>query len=102
MKDFFFDIQTREFLLDANGIATTNNPSVQNGGIFLASSGANPQLPMLGIGLIPQVINGSESQLTYELNRWISQVKQDGATLATWTARKIPGGNDVVTKISYI
>jgi hypothetical protein len=102
MKDLQFDIITREIVMVNNDFATTKNPSIQNGGILLYSKGANPLLPLFGIGLIPEVIEGNAKVLTYEMNRWKFQAVQDGATLAQWSA--IPGARNTNTEIdiSYI
>lgn len=102
MNDLEFDIVTRELVMVKGDFATTTNPSVQNGGSILYSRGANPLAPMIGIGLIPEVIEGTPKVLTYELNRWQSMAYADGATLAQWTAIPSPRNSDVLTDISYL
>lgn len=86
MNDIAFDITTREIFMQKDDFLTTTNPSVQNGGILLYGRGMNPLLPMFGIGLIPEVIEGNTRDFTYELNRWQAMAILDGATLAKWTA----------------
>jgi hypothetical protein len=107
MQDILFDITTREIVLigagDNSDFETTGNPSIQNGGILLYSRGANIDLPMVGIGLIPDVINGPVSDFTFEMNRWRAQAIADQATLARWTPQKISSGAIAsLTEISYL
>lgn len=85
MQDLHFDLPTRELTMKNNDFVLTANPSVQNGGNLLYSKGANPELPMFGIGLIPDVINGPTRGLVFQLNRWKAQAILDGATLAEWS-----------------
>lgn len=92
MKDIAFDITTREIVMKNNDFALTKNPSQQNGAIVLMSKGANPLNPVLGIGLLPGIINAPSTALTYDMNRWKSQVINDGATLARWEAPVTPKG----------
>lgn len=102
MQDLQFDIVTRELVMKNNDFVLTANPSVQNGGNLLYSRGANPLLPMFGIGLIPEIIEGNPKVLTYEMNRWKFQAIQDGATLAEWTATPSARNSTTLTDISYI
>ena len=100
MFDLKFDIVTREIVWTNNDFVIETNPSEQNAGILLYSRVAIIQSPISGIGL-EQVINSGLSKTTYEMNRWQQQVKQDGASIATWGA--ITNGNDVAinTNVSY-
>lgn len=100
--DLQFDVVNRELIMKNNDFATTTNPSVQNGGILAYSRGANPLAPMFGIGLVPQVINGPAPNLAVELNRWVVQAFQDGATLCKWTGQAVAREADVDLKISYL
>lgn len=103
MLDIVFDIGTREIVLKNNDFKLTDNPSVQNGGIIEASKGANPLQPTLGIGLLPGIIGGPSRRITYEMNRWRTQVIADGATLAKWTPGPMVGRNVTVkSEISYL
>lgn len=102
MQDLQFDIVTRELVMDKNDFVITKNPSIQNGGNLLYSRGANPLLPMYGIGLIPEVIEGNAKVLTYEMNRWKFQAVQDGATLAQWTATPGQRNSSTEIDISYL
>lgn len=104
--DISFDITQREISMFGSGASsdfqTTTNPSVQNGGIALFSLCADPLFPMFGIGLVPQIINGPQTDLAYELNRWVAMAILDGATLAKWTSVQ-QGGNAVPDiQISYL
>lgn len=104
MNDIRFNIATREidFTPDGSDFAVTSNPSVQNGGILLYSLGAFPLTPMLGVGLVPQVINGARRDFIYCLNRWQQQGYQDGATLAKWTIQDLPQHEEaLINEVSY-
>lgn len=101
MHDILFSIVTREIVMDNDDFAVTENPSVQNGGILLYSLGAIPLLPMYGVGLVPQVINGARRDLVYQLNRWQQQAYQDGATLAKWEITPHNGDEELLNQVSY-
>lgn len=96
MLDIVFDIITREIVMTGSGVtsdfATTDNPSVQNGGILLRSKVAVLTNPMYGIGLPEQVMGSHASVVTAELNRWKAMCIKDGGTLAKWAATVSPQG----------
>jgi hypothetical protein len=99
--DIQFDIVTREIVMKDNDFTTTENPSVQNGGILLYSRCTNLGQPMAGIGM-EEVIGADMTKTAYELNRWQQMAKDDGATIAKWSAIQLP--NNVVgfqTEVSY-
>lgn len=100
MIDIEFDIRTREIVFKDNDFKLTKNPSVQNGGIILYSSCANPLAPMVGIGIL-EVIGGNMTKGTFEMNRWQAQALNDGATIASWSAKPIKNDFEVLTKVSY-
>ena len=102
MDDLLFDIIAREIVMDANDFSTTSNPSVQNAGIIAYSRGANPLLPMMGIGLTPQVVNGSVKEFVFELNRWQAQTLGDGATLAKWSITPSVSSAATLMEASYL
>lgn len=99
--DIQFDITTREIVFKNNDFELTKNASVQNGGILLYSRGANPVSPMLGVGIL-DIINGNMTRATFELNRWQAQAKNDGATIAAWTAEPLNGSANILTEVSYV
>ena len=113
MSNTFFDIQfdpvAREIVLTAPlgsasmDMVTTVNPSVQNGAILQYSRCTNLVYPMFGIGM-EQVFGSDMSILAFEMNRWKTQAKQDGATLAKWTSSILSGINNflVAIQISYL
>lgn len=101
MNDILFDVSTREIVMVGNDFAQTPDPSVQNGGILLYGRCFNPLLPMFGIGLTPEIINGNTRDLTYEQNRWVSQAVLDGATIASWSGTTTPQNANIVNNISY-
>ncbi len=102
MKCLQFDVKTREVVRRNNDFVLTDNPSQQNAGIILFSKGAFPLNPMLGIGLIPQVINGPAPVFTFEMNRWQFQVINDGATLARWSNKFVNNEAILNLNISYL
>lgn len=102
MTDIEFDITTREIVLaEDDDFSVIENPSVQNGGIIQYSRCAFVNNPMLGIGM-EQIINSNDISAAYEMNRWQSQCKNDGATIAKWSGTT--NGNNLVvkTQISYL
>lgn len=106
MYDLQFDITTREIVLsdplgsESLDVVTTDNPSVQNGGILLYARCPNVVYPMFGIG-IEDIMNTNSAAAAFEMNRWQQQAKLDGATIAKWTATT--QGNEITLsqKISY-
>lgn len=103
MNDLAFNLVTREitFLPDGSDFAVTAHPSVQNGGILLYALCPNPDLPMYGIGLFPEIAGGTSQLLVYFLNRWQQQAYQDGATVAKWSIKSVNGQEALVTQVSY-
>lgn len=102
MNDIAFSIVTREIGMANNDFAVTDNPSVQNGGILLYAPCFNLVLPIFGVALVPQVINGARRDLVFTLNRWQQQCYQDGATLAQWSLKQLPGTQEqLINEISY-
>jgi len=98
-----FDPVTREVVRKNNDFVLTTNPSDQNAGIILFSKGAFPLTPMLGIGLVPQVINGPVPVFTFEMNRWQFQMINDGATFARWSNRFLANQiADINIQASYL
>lgn len=103
MKDIWFDISTREIRMKNNDFSTTDNPSVQNGGIIECGKGINPEQPQLGVGILPGIQGGPVDRFVYEMNRWKAQCIEDGATLAYWNPAGIVGNRAKVKSfISYL
>lgn len=102
MLDINFDITTREIVMKNNDFTTTENPSVQNGGNILYSRCANSLQPMTGIGIL-EIIGANGSKAAFEMNRWQAQTLNDGATIAKWASKMLPG-NDIAIDIkqSYL
>ena len=102
MLDLKFDIRTRELVLTDGDFVSTENPSIQNGGIIQFSRCAFLSNPMLGIGM-EDVINANDVKTAYEMNRWQQQAKSDGATVARWTAKKIENnGIETHTEVDWL
>lgn len=109
MKDLAFDFTTRELIMKgqlndgSQDLTTTDNPSVQNGGILLISRCDRLSNPMLGVGLDVQEMNSSGVNMAFEVNRWQAECLNDGATLAkgevTFKAAKEA---DLKIEISYL
>lgn len=72
--------------------ATTDNPSVQNGGILLTSRVAILSSPMNGAAVFEQAMGGHISDATKELNRWKAMCITDGAKMAKWNGSLSPAG----------
>jgi hypothetical protein len=100
--NLLFDIITREINYINGNFGLTENPSIQCGGIIEFSRCAFINTPMLGIGM-EDTINANDSKTAYEMNRWQSQCKTDGATLAKWSSENLVGNKiQVNTSISYL
>ena len=101
MLDVAFDIVTREIVMKDNDFATTDNPSIQNGGILLYSRCARLQFPMAGIGI--EYLMGADMTIAaFEMNRWQIMAKNDGATIARWSAVPfIDNQVAIQTEVSY-
>lgn len=84
MYEILFDINARDCIMAKGDFTITTNPSVQNGGLLLMARATNIFNLIMGIG-INQVRGGTVAQATYEMNRWVQQVKQDGGQ-ANYTA----------------
>lgn len=89
--DILFDPITRDIVLKGNDFITTDNPSVQNGGILLYARASNLLRPDFQIG-IEEVMGSNMGKVTYEMNRWKAMANADGATLVNWSASN--SGND--------
>jgi hypothetical protein len=83
MSDIQFDIDTMDFVIKDGDLVITGNPSEQNGGLFLYTKNCFLSQPLAGIG-INQITNAGIEIIQSELNRWQTQVLNDGARKATW------------------
>lgn len=106
MFDILFDIVKQEIVFSSDGdpssdFETTDNPSVQNGGILLYARVPNNQSIMSGIGFGEQVMSGKMDKVAFELSRWQAQATLDGATLASWTAKNNGNTGIIQTNVSY-
>lgn len=93
MKDLAYDIETMELLIKNGDFVLNSNLSEQNGSLMLYTKNCNLYFPMAGVGIGQQTMNSGTTVLTSELNRWQSQVKNDGAKNANWTPLQDKGGN---------
>ena len=78
--DLLWDVNLRDLAIQNGDFVLTDNPSVQNASILKEARAFSPNNPTFGIGLM-ESINSPVSVLAYEMNRWISQVKSDGAQM---------------------
>lgn len=93
MTDLKYDIATMELAIKDGDFVLNNSISEQNGSLMLYTKNCNLYFPMAGVGLGQQTMNSGIDTLAAELNRWQSQVKQDGAKNATWTPENDVDGN---------
>ena len=92
-----YNTQTREMVINNGDFEINPRCDVQNGAIILESKSAFLSNPQLGIG-IEQTIGSSESTRVVELNRWVIQAEQDGASIAKWNTNN---DNTINIEISY-
>ena len=83
-KDLYFDINTRDILIENGDFALIENCSVQNGSILKEARAFDPLSPNWGVGLM-EIINAPISVVNYEMNRWVAQAHNDGAKIARYT-----------------
>lgn len=100
MIDLEFDINTRDLRIENGDFVMTSNPSVQNGSILKEARCVSPLNAVYGIGLM-ESINSPVSVLVYEMNRWISQVKKDGAKIARFDVTNKNKVSKIDIEISY-
>lgn len=93
MKDLAYNIETMELRLKDGDFDLESNLSEQNGALFLYTKNCNLYFPLAGVGIGQQTMNSSTQEMTYQLNRWQSQVKQDGAKNASWETGTDDDGN---------
>jgi hypothetical protein len=101
MGDLYFNPETRDLIIKNGDFVITDNPSIQNGAIMRDAHCFSIYNPIYGIGL-ERVINSGISKVNYEMNRWKSQVKQDGATQANFDPSSENNIVNVDISISYV
>ena len=102
MSDLLFDTETMDLVIKNGDLVFTDNPSVQNGMIFLKCKCINVYNPILGVGFNP--IGAHNEDIVSQLSRWKQQVKQDGAKIAEYTLMQtgFPMSTaDISIKVSY-
>jgi len=88
MGDLQFDPETRDAVITNGDFTFIANPSVQNGAIIRDAHCFSLRFPIFGIGL-QRIINSPIDRINFEMNRWVQQVKQDGATKAIFIIEPI-------------
>jgi hypothetical protein len=101
MGDLQFNAETRDLVIKNGDFVLETDPSVQNGAIIRDAHCFSIRYPIYGIGL-QRLINANISTINYEMNRWIQQVKTDGAKKASFTASITNGVATVENSISYV
>lgn len=102
MKDILYDIKKRDVVMTANNdFATTDNPSVQNGGLLLLARANNIKNLIMGIG-INQIRGGTVAQAAYEMSRWKQQVKEDGGRGTVNTTSDGEGNVSFTWGVNYL
>lgn len=96
MSDLYFDTVSREIVLTDGDFSLTDNPSTQNGAILQYSRASIMRFPLLGVGM-EQIINSPDATAAYEMNRWQTQCKRDGAQLAKY----INNNSKITAQINY-
>lgn len=93
MKDLSYDISIMELVIKNGDFVLNSSLSEQNGSLFLYTKNCNLNFPLAGVGIGQQTMNSGTQVLASELNRWQSQVKQDGAKNVTWNQSLDDAGN---------
>jgi hypothetical protein len=88
MGDLQFDPATRDAIITNGDFTFIADPSVQNGAVIRDAHCFSLRFPIFGIGL-QRIINSPIDKINFEMNRWVQQVKQDGASKATFTIEAI-------------
>ena len=100
MKDLFWDVNTRDLVIENGDFKMTDNPSVQNATIMKESRCFSVNYPAWGIGLM-ESINSPVQVLVYEMNRWVDQVKKDGAQIAKFDIKNANSVSNIDIEIKY-
>lgn len=89
IQDIKFDPIKRNLVIQDDDFVMTDtvDASTQNGTILLEARAMNLIQPQYGIGFDSQVQGGDVANATFEMNRCVGQVKDDGGQ-ASW--RSIP------------
>jgi hypothetical protein len=101
MGDLKFNPETRDLVIENGDFVIEKNTSVQNGAIIRDAHCFSLRFPIYGIGL-QRIINAPLQVINYEMNRWVTQVKNDGAKKATFTAEIVDKVAIINNSISYL
>ena len=91
MTDLLYNLDTMDISIKNGDFEINNDVSQQNAGLILQTEHDYLLNPLLGIG-IENVINSNFNVLEFELNRWKTQVLNDGAIEASWSINKDVNG----------
>ena len=100
MGDLKFNPETRDLEIENGDFVIQSNPSVQNGAVIRDAHCFSLRFPIYGIGM-QNMLNAPISSINFEMNRWVSQVKTDGATKANFTVSLVDGLATINNTISY-
>jgi hypothetical protein len=101
MADLQFNPETRDLVIINGDFVIISDASVQNGAIIRDAHCFSTRYPIYGIGL-QLVINAPLSTINFEMNRWVSQVKSDGATRANFKAELADKVAKISNTVSYV
>lgn len=105
MKDFSFDITTRELILSSGDFTIAQDVSVQSGGILAFSEGFSTLYPTLGVG-ITELLNKNLLAVSPMLAMWKQQCLNDGAKVADYSIDTVNSGTveqgvEITTQTNY-
>jgi hypothetical protein len=95
--DLKFDVNKMELVVENGDFVLESNLSSQRGGLFLYTKNANLYFPLLGVGISGLINSDRSTQISY-LNRWQSQILEDGAKTASFS---IDDNMVIQTQCSY-
>ncbi len=101
MTDILFDAEKREIVIENGDFKLTDNPSVQNGARIRDCKCVSLRFPTFGIGL-PSLMNTDATRINFEMERWVKQVRDDGATKASFTINMVGGVANITNNVSYV
>ena len=98
--DILWDISARDLTIENGDFVLQSNSSAVNGGVIKECDIVDPTNPYYGIGL-SDAINAPVDVATFQMNRWISQVKRDGAVMANFSITNKDNITNIAINIQY-
>lgn len=101
ISDLKYDTELMDIVIENGDFKLNNSVSEQNGALILNTKNINIDFPIIGVG-INDVLNSDLLTIKSYLNRWKSQVLQDGAISAEWEIVEIaPSVLTFKTTVAY-